>query len=100
MRTLGRILIIVLALTMVMGMIYVAVNATTSNLPARNTRFERGDRPEFPEGERGERSERGGFGLVFGAIKNTILVAIIVALIVVPKGWLQRRKRQQQINSA
>lgn len=100
MKTLGRILIIVLALSVVMGAIYVAVNAATSSVQAQNPRFDRGERTEFPGGERerGERFERGGYRLIFGAIKNIVVIGIIVAAIVVPKGWLQRRKRSPQTN--
>lgn len=100
MKTLGRVIIILLALTIVMGIIYLAVDTNTSSSGAQLTRFERSERPESPDRERGERFESGGFGWVFGAIKNTAIISIIVALIVVPKGWLQRRKRQHQINGA
>ena len=100
MKTLGRILTIVLALGIVMGVLYVSVNATASAAPAQNARFERGQRPEFPDRDRGERFERGGFGWIFGAIKNIVVIAIIVTAIVIPKRWLQRRKRQLQINGA
>ena len=100
MKTLGRILIILLAFSIVMGVIYVAVNSTTSTVPAQGPRFDRGERPEFSDRERGEQFEGGAFGLLLGSMRNTVVIAIIVALIVVPKGWIQRRRRQPQINGA
>lgn len=100
MRTLGRMLIILLAITIVMGVMYVAVNSVPTNAPAQSPRPDRGDRPKPPDRDRGERSEGGGFRLVLSALKNTVVIAIIVALVVVPKGWLRRRKRQAQINGA
>ncbi len=110
MKTLGRVLIILAIFALVMGITYVVVNAGTSSSSSTVPQFDRpfpangdrptlpdGQRPEFPGGERNEfRGERGG-GWMFGAIKNVGVVAIVVALIVLPKGWLQKRKRAAQI---
>lgn len=100
MKTLGRILIILAVFTLVMGTMYAAVNAGTSSNSSTPATFENrrdGPRPELPNGERFEgRGERGG-GWLFGAIKNIAILAIIVTMIVVPKGWMQRRKRAASI---
>lgn len=115
MKTLVRILMILAVFALVMGVTYVAVNALSSGVPTTRTafedggrfssngerpNFENGERPEFPGGDRDD--TRGGnvVRLIFGSIKNTGIVAIIVALVVLPKGWLRRRKRQSQINGA
>ncbi len=101
MKTFGRILVIVVAFAVVMGLMYFAVNANSNNSNASafdrgNRQFEgegfnpNGPRPEF----RGEREGGGGFGWIFGVIKNTGIVAVLVALIVVPKNFLQQQKRQ------
>ena len=97
MKTLGRALLILAVFALIMGITYVVVTAGTSG--SNLTQFQRGDgqpnfanvqRPEFPGGER-----RGG-GLMFGMMKNTLVIAIVVVLIVIPKGWLQRKKRIAQ----
>ncbi len=105
MKTLGRILIIVLAFALVMGGTYYMVNtgSNNSNAPAfdrgsfdGNPQFQgagfnaNGPRPEF----RGERDRRGGGGWMFGLIKNIGIVAVIVALIVLPKNFFQQQRRQ------
>ena len=94
MKPLARILIILLAFTIVMGMIYAAVNTSSSAGVTDTSQVERGERPEFVDGG-GERQEMAGAGWIFGAVKNLGVVSIVVALIVVPKVWLQR---QPQIN--
>ena len=98
MKTLGRILIILTAFALVMGITYAAVNTGTAGTSSNSSRLEPGERPAFQNGERPEiRGERGG-NWMYGAIKNIGIVAIIVALIVFPKGWLQNRKRIAQMN--
>jgi hypothetical protein len=104
MKTLGRILIILSVFALVMGITYVAVNAATANSSSAAPQFNQGDRPQFAHGQRpefpgGEPNEfRGapGAGWMFGAIKNIAVVSIIVLLIVLPKGWLQKRRRTVQ----
>jgi hypothetical protein len=100
MKTLGRILIILAVTALVTGALYLIVNAggtgTASTFPQRGERFasartfEAGARPEF-EGGRPERGERGG-GWVFGLIKNVGVIALLVAILVLPKE-LAKRKR-------
>jgi hypothetical protein len=115
MKIVGRILMILAAFALVMGIICVAVNAgstgNSSNAPeigpgkggfggTEGVRPEipNAERPEFPGGERGDiRGERDGGGWIFGAIKNIRIERIIVPIIVLPKGWLQKRKRTEQV---
>jgi hypothetical protein len=102
----GRILIILAVFVLVMGITYGVVNArnssgqeTPSRLEPGNGRFTPPDGagPEFPGGGRNEfHGERGG-GWLFGAIKNIAVIGIIVALIVLPKSWMQKRRRTTQI---
>ena len=113
MKTLGRILIILVAFALVMGITYTVVNAASSSVGA--TAFERGgeglprpqgvqpqlsngERPEFPGGEgrefRGDRG--GGFRWILGAVKNIGIIAIIVAAVVWLKNFLQKRNRETQ----
>ena len=106
MKTFGRILMIVVAFAIMMGITYSVVNASgvTSN---RTPEFQRGDDGFAPtNGERREfhdddHDERGGsgFGLMFGLIKNTIIVAFIVALIAFPKKLLQQKRRMVPIQT-
>jgi hypothetical protein len=101
MKTLGRILIIVAAFVLVLGITSLVVNSTSSSTTA--PAFERGgeglpqfpnsERPEFPGGERPEfrgAGPRGG-GWMFGLVRNIGVIAIIVALLAVTKSF-QRRK--------
>jgi hypothetical protein len=112
MKTIGRILIILAVFALVMGAAYVIVNAGGSALPGGTSRFAQGNgrpappdgalrnpangtRPEFPGRERNEfRGGRG--GVLFGAIKNITIIAIIVALIVGPKSWIRKRRKPAQ----
>ena len=91
MKTLARILIILVAFAIVMRITYVAVNAVnagSSSTSASAPAFERGSEA-LPQ-PAGERPEMGG-GWMFGLFKNLGMVAIIVGLIAIPRG-LQRRK--------
>lgn len=113
MKTLGRILIILAAFALVMGITYTAVNAASSSLgtPAfarREEDFQRpeGVQPQFPNDERpefpgGEGREfrglgGGGFRLILGAVKNMGIVAIIVAAVVWLKNFQRKRDRETQ----
>jgi hypothetical protein len=94
MKTLARIVIIVTAFAIAMGLIYLAVNVGGSS-SAASPAFER--REGFaPQGERGELRGDGGSltRLTFGMIKNISIVAIFVALITIPRGFRQKMKRQ------
>lgn len=101
MKTLGRILIILAAFALVMGITYVAVNAIRSSTTARA--FERqgeglsrpeGGQPPFPGGE-GHEERRGGSGvrLMLGTVKNIGIIAVVVGLVVWIKNYMEKRKR-------
>ncbi len=110
MKTLGRVLIILAVFALVMGITYVIVNADGTSLSGA-PRSENGERPQFANGERpfpgdgqfqpGQRPEgfegreRGGGagGLMFGFIKNTVIIAVVVVLIAAPRNWFRNRKR-------
>ena len=102
MKTLGRILIILAVFALVMGITYVAVNAggTSSNgVPqfenGTRLQFENGERPAFPGGQLEGRREGGkdGGGLMFGLIKNIGIVAVVVALIAIPRNMMRNKNR-------
>ena len=101
MKTLGRIIIILVAFAVVMGITYVAVNAggsSSTNMP----RFELGERPAPANGQfegRSERHEEGGGGMMFGLIKNAGIIAILVAIIVVPKNISKRKRLQASLSN-
>ena len=104
MKTFGRILMIVVAFAIMMGITYSVVNA--SGVSSRRTpEFQRGDDGFAPSnGERREfhdDEERGGsgFGMMLGLIKNTIIIAFIVALIAFPKKILQQKRRMIPIQT-
>jgi hypothetical protein len=95
MKTLGRILMILLAFAVVMGIAYVAVkagnSATASTVPA----FEGASQSFPPNGERSEfrgQSEGSG-GWIFGMTKNVAVVVFIVALITAPKNLRQKKRK-------
>ena len=106
MKTFGRILMIVVAFAIMMGITYSVVNASgvSSN---RTPEFQRGgdgfapsngERREFHDDDHDERGGSG-FGLMFGLIKNTIIVAFIVALIAFPKKLLQQKRRMVPVQT-
>ena len=111
MKTLGKILIILVVFAVAMGITYFAVNASGSSsndmpqfenrerpFPA-NGQFEPGEGQEFPGGEfEGRERHEGGGGMMFGLIKNIGIITILVAIIVVPKS-LNKRKRLQASSS-
>jgi hypothetical protein len=95
MKTLGRVLVIVLAFAIMMGITYSAVSASSSSTNAPT--FQRGGEGFSPNGEQREFRDEGrggsGFGMIFGLLKNTIIVTVIVALVAFPKNLLQQRRR-------
>jgi hypothetical protein len=92
MKTLGRIIIILVATALVAGAIYMIVNAagtgTASGFEPQGGQFQpggnlpNGTRPDF-EGGRMERGERGEGGSWIGVFGNLGVIALIVAVIVV-----------------
>lgn len=109
MKTLGRIIIILAAFALVMGITYGMVNAVSSSTVARS--FERGDegsprpqgvQPQNPNGQRpegpGDEGREGRSGgnivrLILGTLKNIGLVALVVILVVWLKNYMEKRKR-------
>jgi hypothetical protein len=113
MKTLGRIVIILVVTALVTAGLYALVTANgTGNVPSDFGRggeqFQSGGalpegvrpegfRPGF-EGGRGEHNERGeggfggGFGFIFGLLKNSLMIGLIVAILVLPKS-LSKKKR-------
>jgi hypothetical protein len=104
MKTLGRIFIILAVAALITAALYFVVNAsgtgTRSDFRPRGEQFQPtgqfqpgGARPDF-EGGRGERGGEGreGGGWIFGLIKNVGVVALLVAILILPKG-LAKRKR-------
>jgi hypothetical protein len=93
MKTLGRITLVLLTFGLVMGLTYLAVNARSFSTSSGASAFERGagmssERPEF----HGEDDGRGS-GWIFGMLKNGGIIAVIVALMVIPKNLSQKTKR-------
>ncbi len=111
MKTLGRILIILLAAAIVTGAWFALVNGlgTSISVPfdrpggAEFRPQQQGNQPPagfpeggFPQGERPDR-ERGGSGsmgrFALGMVKNVGIVAVLVALIVLPKSLFGRKRK-------
>ena len=106
MKTLGRIFIILFAFVLLSGLMVVGVNAAGMNQPNfggdgyrpefRPQGGEEGGLPFRPEGEHGEgeRGERGGgFGWIFGAVKNVGVISVLVVLIAWPRSITKNKKR-------
>ncbi len=94
MKTIGRIVIILCVFALVIGLTYVIVSAGSSSTGAATSAFERGGGFPRPDGARREFRGEGGGGWMFGMIKNVGIVAILVALVTVPKNFMQKRRRQ------
>jgi hypothetical protein len=116
MKTIGRILIILVVFSALSGLMVLAVNASGSNTPnfdgapaqfrpqgdGDGIRLE-GDQFN-PEGgqtrpERGERGDTGGPRWMFGLVKNVGVMALLVTLVVLPKSIAKNKRKQAAINS-
>lgn len=100
MKTLGRVLFILAAFALVMGIMYVVVNADAPSSSTSVPVLQRGG--EGLPGFSGERPEFGGESRegieLFGLLKNTGIVALIVALVTVPKSLMRRKAIPVPIN--
>jgi len=109
MKTLGRILIILVVFSVVAGLMITVVDASGMNAPDFGSapQFrpgENGDELRPPEGgenrfERGER-EFGGPRWLFGAIKNVAVVGLLVTVIVWPKSVAKKKKKTAAVITA
>lgn len=117
MKTLSRTLTILVVFAALSMLMVVGVNASgvsASSFPRERSEFRPGSdndgagfvRPEgFEENhfERGERGERGGggfTGLMFGAVKNTFIIALLVTLIVVPRSIARNKRKSSTLKPA
>ncbi|MFN8413900.1 MAG: hypothetical protein U0Z26_16080 [Anaerolineales bacterium] len=98
MKTITRIIIILSAFIVLAGLMVTAVNASGMNTPGSGrSEFRPGGDNNGPRPEGGENRERGGGSSIsrlgFGLIKNTIVIGILVAVIVIPKDMAKKRKK-------
>lgn len=111
MKTIGRILIILTVFSALSGLMVLAVNFSGGSLASDFDGDSQQFRPQGsddgirPEGERvrPDHDERGGAGgsrWMFGLIKNVGVMAVLVTLVVLPKGWMRSKRKQAVINSA
>jgi hypothetical protein len=106
MKTLGHILIILAVTALITAALYFSINAsgtgTNSDFPPQEQFQSGGKRPDF-EGSRPERGEMGG-DWMFGWIKNVGVIAMLVAIIVLPKRLFKRKRfaviKEESDNSA
>ena len=110
MKTLGRIFIILFVFVLLSGLMVAAVDASGLNQPDFNgerTEFrpqgqggEEGGLPFRPDGDResGERGGRGGFGWIFGAVKNVGVISVLVILIAWPRSMSKKKKKAVAIS--
>jgi len=107
MKTLGRIFIILFAFVLLSGLMVIAVNASGvgtqafgDGAPRPEFRPQAGEQGELqfrPEGERQERGgERGGGNgafMLFGMIKNIVVIGFFVVVIAWPRSLAKKAKR-------
>jgi hypothetical protein len=113
MKIIGRTLIILAVFSALSGLMVLAVNASgTSAAPAGFNDAPSQFRPEGdgdgdeirPEGgefrpEHGGRGGAGGSRWVFGLVKNVGVMAVLVALIVLPRNLAKKKRKQAIANS-
>ena len=96
MKTPGRILTILTAFVLIMGITYVAVNTTGSSTTAPASERGAESLPHFANGERPDFAcaGPGGGGWTVGLVRNIGIIAILVALIVGPKSFMRSMRRK------
>ncbi len=94
MKTLGRILIILIAFAIAMSITYSTVSAKGST-SASGLSFQRSGEDFSSGGVRPENQDGGSSagGIMFGLMKNIIIVAFVVAMVAFPKNLMQQRPR-------
>lgn len=94
MKTLGRVLIILVVTCLLAGAMYAAVSAggasTTTGAPGFTSQGFQGERPEGFRDGGGERGERGG-GSWLGVVKNIAIIGALVAGVVLLRRLLTPR---------
>jgi hypothetical protein len=93
MKTPGRILIILTAFAIMMGITYLIVtaNSSSSSISAPEVLSSEGFAPPSRERSEMDSLDMPGGGWIFGLVKNVGIVSVIVALIVVPKSFMRRK---------
>ena len=93
MKTFTRILIVLVVFTITMGITYKIVNASSSSSATNAPAVVRGEGFAPPAGDRPtlHGAEMRGGGWAFGLVKNIGIVAMIVAVIKMPKSFMRRK---------
>ena len=102
MKTIGRILLILVVFSIFAGLTVTVVNASGASATTVS-----GTRQFRPDGSgNGIRTERdggreagGGSGWMFGLLKNVSVMALLVTVIVWPRNIAKKKKRSAGINS-
>ena len=111
MKTIGRILMILVVFSILAGLMLIGVNASgtvTQNFEGRpgddGAEFRPGGGGLRPEGfeNRPERGDESGGGprWMFGAVKNIGLIAVLVTVIVWPKSIARKKKKNGVLKPA
>jgi len=95
MKTLGRILVILIMFVVMMGVTYSVVSASGSSSTGAPA-IQRGGGDFQASGVRPENRDGRGFspaGMLAGLLKNSVIVAFFVVMIAFPKSLIQQRRR-------
>lgn len=95
MKTFGRVLIIVIAFAILMGATYSVVSASGSTSTTTGPALQRSDADFLAGGVRPEDQDGGSniASVMFGLLKNSVIVAFIVAVVVFLKNTGQQKRR-------
>lgn len=110
MKTIGRILIILLVFSALSGLMVLAVNAsgsTSSGFDGAPSQLRpQGDGDQFrPEGDqnRPERGGREGLGggsrWMFGLVKNMVVLTVLVTIIALPRSLAKKKRKKAAVSS-
>jgi hypothetical protein len=98
MKTVFRILVILVVAVLLGGLFYGAVTATSSSGADQPTRLERPTNGEFPA-DRPDRETSGGIQLPFDSLKNLLIISVIAA-VYLNAGRLFAKKKPVQTTSS